>query len=57
MGTQFEYATSRDRRTRWCHVTPMPGTTPRCLINTEGNVNSLGTRSLVWGPLSLKSSD
>ena len=23
----------------------IPGTTPHCLVNTEGNVNTLGTRA------------
>ena len=27
----------------------IPGTTPHCLVSTEGNVNFLGTRNLVWG--------
>ena len=26
----------------------MPGTTPHCLLKIEGNVNSLGTRSLAY---------
>ena len=26
----------------------IPGTTPHCLVSTEGNVNFLGTRSLVY---------
>ena len=30
----------------WCHLSIIPGTTPHCLVNTEGNVNSSGTRSL-----------
>ena len=40
--------TSRDRRTRWCPLSTIPSTTPHCLVNTEGNVNCLGTRSLVY---------
>ena len=26
----------------------IPGTTPHCLVSTEGNVNFLGTRNLVY---------
>ena len=26
----------------------LPGTIPQCLVNTEGNVNFSGTRSLVY---------
>ena len=26
----------------------IPGTTPHCLVSTEGNGNSLGTRNLVY---------
>ena len=37
--------TSRDGRIRWCHTPTIPGTTPHCLVNTIGDVNSLGTRS------------
>ena len=39
---------SRDRRSRWCHLPIIPGTTPHCLVSTEGNVNCLGTRNLVY---------
>ena len=38
---------SGDRRTMWCHISTIPGTALHCLVNTEGNVNSLGTRSPV----------
>ena len=34
-------------RTRWSHLPTIPGTTPHCLVSTEGNVNFLGTRNLV----------
>ena len=40
--------TSRDRKSRWCHLCTIPGTTPHRLVSTEGNVNSLGTRGLVY---------
>ena len=36
---------SRDR-SRWCHLSIIPGTTPLCLVSTEGNVSCLGTRNL-----------
>ena len=46
------WVSSRDRRSRWCHLSIIPGTTPHCLVSTEGNVNFLGTRKLVyWGRL------
>ena len=32
---------------RWCHLSTIPGTTPHCLVNKEGDVNLLGARSLV----------
>ena len=38
--------TSRDGRTRWCHTSIIPGATP--VVDTIGDVNSLGTRSLVY---------
>ena len=31
------------RRSRWCHLSTIPGTTPHCYANTEGNV--IGSRS------------
>ena len=40
--------TSRDSRTRWCHLSTLPGTILHCLVNTEGSANFLGTRSLVY---------
>ena len=40
--------TYRDLRIRWCHLSTIPGTTPHCLVSTEGNVNFLGTRNLVY---------
>ena len=45
---QFEYGpkTSRDRRTRWCHLPTIPGTTLHCLVDIGGDVNSIGTRRL-----------
>ena len=39
--------TSSDRRVRLCYLSTIPGTTPHCLVNTEGNVNSLWIRGLV----------
>ena len=33
-------------RTRWCHLSTIPGTTQHCLVNTEGNVNLLGLGAL-----------
>ena len=54
----MEPETSRVRRARWCHLSTMPGTTPHCLVNTEGNVNSLGLgtysrdRRIMWCHLS-----
>ena len=45
---QFDYKTYRDLRIRWCHLSTKPGTTPHCLVSTEGNVNFLGTRNLVY---------
>ena len=43
---EFDYdKSSRDGRTRWYHLSTIPGTTPHCLDNTGGNVNFLGTRS------------
>ena len=39
---------SRDRRIRWCHLSTIPGTTSHCLVSTEGNVDFLGTRNLVY---------
>ena len=39
--------TSRDKRIRWWHLSTIPGSTPHCLVNTEGNVTFLGTRKLV----------
>ena len=39
--------TLRDR-TMWCHLSTIPGITPHCWVNTEGNINSLRTRSLVY---------
>ena len=45
---QFDYnKTYRDPRIRWCHLSTIPGSTPHCLVSTEGNVNFLGTRNLV----------
>ena len=41
---QFDY----DLRIRWCHLSTIPGTTTHCLVSTEGNVNILGTRNLVY---------
>ena len=38
-------------RARWCHLSTIPGTTPHCLVNTDGNVNLLGTRSLAFTDL------
>ena len=38
---------SRDRRTRWCPLSTIPGTSPHCLINKEENDNVLETSSLV----------
>ena len=37
-----------DLRIRWCHLSTIPGTTPHCLVSTEGNINFLGTRNLVY---------
>ena len=31
----------------------IPGTTPHCLVSTEGNVNFLGPRNLVYVEASL----
>ena len=39
---------SRERRTGWCHLSVIPGTAPHCLVSTEGNVNFLGARKLVY---------
>ena len=39
---------SMDRRTRWCHLSTITGTTPHCLVSTEGNMNFWGTRDLVY---------
>ena len=44
---QFEPKTYRDLRIRWSELSTIPGTTPHCLVSTEGNVNFLGTRNLV----------
>ena len=44
--TKFEYS-STDTMIWWCYLSTIPGTKPLCLVNTEGNVNSLGTKSLV----------
>ena len=30
------------------HLSTIPGTTPQCVVNTEGNVHFSGTRSLVY---------
>ena len=35
-------------RIRWRHLSTIPGTTPHCLVSTEGNVNVIGTRNLVY---------
>ena len=32
----------------WCHLSTIPGITPHCLVSTEGNVDFLGTRNLVY---------
>ena len=45
---KIAFIISGARRTRWCHLSTVPGTTPHCLIRTEWNVNFLGTRSLVY---------
>ena len=42
------WLTYRDRRSRWCHLSTKPGTTPQCLVNTYRKVNITGTRSLVY---------
>ena len=47
-GIQFDYKTYRDLSIRWCDLSTIPGTTPHCLVSTEGNVNFLGTRNLVY---------
>ena len=44
---QFDYKTYRDLRIRWFHLSTIPGTTPHCLVSTEGNVNFLGMRNLI----------
>ena len=44
----FDTKTYRDLRIRWCHLSTIPGTTPHYLVGTEGNVNFLGTRNLVY---------
>ena len=45
---QFMYDKSYiDLRTRWCHLSTIPGTTPHCLVSTGGDVNFLETRNLV----------
>ena len=31
--------TSRDQRSRWCHLSTIPGTTSHCLFSTEGDVS------------------
>ena len=33
--------------TRWCHLSTITVTIPHCLVNSEGNINFLGTMSLV----------
>ena len=47
-GIQFDIQTSRDRRIRWCNLSTIPDTTTHCWVNTEGNVDSLGSRRLVY---------
>ena len=43
-----EYVSYRGLRIRWCHLSTIPGTAPHCLVSTEGDVNFLGTRNLVY---------
>ena len=45
---QFEYGNEKPLEIRWCHLCTIPGTTPHCLVNTEGNINFLGTTNLVY---------
>ena len=48
--TKFEYKTSRDQRSRWCHLSTIPGTTQHCLVSIGRDVR-LGTWSTLNPPI------